>query len=241
MELFVFQFVSTAPLPLVVSLGTTEQGLALSSLLPFVTYLHILITPLLPSFLFSSLNSHSSLSLSQFDRCSKPWITLVALCCTCSILKCLTCIGEPSTAHSTPDVASSILRRGQLSLPAPDRGAFPNLSHDTVGILCPAGNSAPFLQSYFPDCGSTMCTGAQGSSSADADFAFPLHLNFLRFLSAHLLACQGLSEQQHPHLMLQTVLSVAYDGMDSACVFITAICVCPLPLYLSVLHHLKIC
>lgn len=65
------------PLPLVLSLRTTEKNLALSFLFfcPF-RYLYKLIrSP--PSLPFSRLNSPSCLSLSPLGRCSGPFITLV--------------------------------------------------------------------------------------------------------------------------------------------------------------------
>ena len=67
------------PLPLVLSLRTTKQSLAPSSLHPPFRYLYKLVrSPL--SFLVSRLNSPSSLSLSSHVRCSTPFIIFVALC-----------------------------------------------------------------------------------------------------------------------------------------------------------------
>ena len=58
-------------LSLVLSLGTTETSLALSSLCPLRSSLNLL---------FSRLNSPRSLSLSLRNRCSSTFIMLMALC-----------------------------------------------------------------------------------------------------------------------------------------------------------------
>jgi len=68
---------SLCPLPLVLSVGTTERSLAPSSLLlPTQVFVHT--DEITPSLLFSRLSSPSIPSLSSYDRCSSPFIILVA-------------------------------------------------------------------------------------------------------------------------------------------------------------------
>uniref|UniRef100_A0A8B9QH24 Glycoprotein endo-alpha-1,2-mannosidase n=2 Tax=Apteryx owenii TaxID=8824 RepID=A0A8B9QH24_APTOW len=74
---------SLCPLPLILSLGTTEKSLAPSSLDPPIRYLYLLIRISL-SLLFSRLNRPSSLSFFSYKQCSSPLIVFVALCWTCS-------------------------------------------------------------------------------------------------------------------------------------------------------------
>ena len=65
----IFPCFNLSPLPLVLSLGTTEKNLAPSSQHPPLRYLYTLMrSPL--GLLFSRLNRPSSLSLSSYDTCS---------------------------------------------------------------------------------------------------------------------------------------------------------------------------
>lgn len=78
--------------------------------------------------------------------------------------------GEPRTRHSTPDVVSPMLNKGEGSLPA--GYIVPNTTQDAVGLLqcqstlltcstCfPLGPPGLFMQSCFLDNQSTACTGA---------------------------------------------------------------------------------
>ncbi|KAK2540579.1 hypothetical protein Q9966_004304 [Columba livia] len=72
---------SLCPLPLVLSLYTTEKSLAPSSLHLPLEYLYTLMRS---TRAFSRLDSPSSLSLAPYDRCSRPIIILVALSGTLS-------------------------------------------------------------------------------------------------------------------------------------------------------------
>ena len=139
--------------------------------------------------------------LQALNHLSGPLLDLLQYVNVCLVL------GSPALNTALQMWPHQCLAEGNDHFPAPVGDALPNLSQDTTGLLCPTGTSAPFLQSCFPDCGCTMCTGAWDSSSPDADFAFS-YLNFMRSLLAHSLACQGLSEQQHPHLVFQPVLQV---------------------------------
>lgn len=73
-----FQYFTLWPLPSVLTLGTTQKSLALSSLLSLIRYLYTLIRfPL--SLLYSRLSSPSNIGLSLYNRGFDPLITFVAL------------------------------------------------------------------------------------------------------------------------------------------------------------------
>jgi len=75
----IFLYFGLCPLPLVLSVGTTERSLALSSLhFPFKHLQALISFP--QSLLFSSLNSPRCLSLSLYQRCSRPLVIFVTLC-----------------------------------------------------------------------------------------------------------------------------------------------------------------
>lgn len=61
--------------------------------------------------LLLGLNSLSSLSLSSYEGCFRPFITFVALPCTDSSSASLSCNKEPRTGPSTANVASPVLSR----------------------------------------------------------------------------------------------------------------------------------
>lgn len=102
---------------LVLSQGTTEKSLALTSSLSPVKCLYILIWSLL-SLLFSRLNRLSCLSPSSWEKCSNPLIILANLHWTHCIKSIRLCTWESRTGCSTPDVALPVLRRKEGSLPS---------------------------------------------------------------------------------------------------------------------------
>ena len=105
---------SFCPLPLVLSLGTTEKSLAPSSLHFAFSYLYTLIRSAL-SLLFSRLNSPSALGLSSCERCFSPFDIFPVLHWTLQYVRVSLVLDKRSTGHSTPAIASSVLSRGEGS------------------------------------------------------------------------------------------------------------------------------
>lgn len=119
--------------PLVLTLGTTEESLALSALHPPLRYLYTLIR-------FSRLSGPISPSLFSEERCSSCFITFVTLCWTSStVCPCLSCTGEAVgwTQHSRNP--SALLSSREASLPLT---CWPGSASCRPGGCCP----------YLPQC-----------------------------------------------------------------------------------------
>lgn len=104
-----------SPLPLVLSLDTTERSLALSSFHPCFRHLYTLIK-FTQSLLFTRLKSPKSLSFFSEERCSRPLITLVALHWTLSSIPMFLLYWEAwnRSQHSTCSL-SSAEQKGRIS------------------------------------------------------------------------------------------------------------------------------
>lgn len=95
-------YLSICPLPPVLSLDTTEKGLAPTFLLS-LTYTLIYLYKPSPVF-----NNPSSLCLFLSNRCSNSLVISVSLTEPTAVCLCLSCTGNPRTGNSTPDVSHQI-------------------------------------------------------------------------------------------------------------------------------------
>ena len=104
-----------------------------------------------------------------------------------AVRPCLSCTGQPSTGHSTPDGASPVLTRGegsplstcwQTSPEWSPGGCRPALPHShTAGswaACCPAGPPGPSLETCFPATQPPACTGPWGYSCPGAGLCVSL-------------------------------------------------------------------
>lgn len=107
---------SLCPLNFIMSLDTTENSGSVLFAASFQVLIDIVEIPL--SFLFSRLNTQSSLNLSSQEMCSSLFIIFMALHWTLSSMS-MSHVGELRTGHGTPSAASSVLR-DHLSRPAGD-------------------------------------------------------------------------------------------------------------------------
>ena len=69
-----------------------------------------------------------------------PFVGLSPVCL------CLSCSGEPSTGHSTPELASPRRAEGKDLLPRPAGSALPSAAQDTTGPLCSQGTLLAHVQ-----------------------------------------------------------------------------------------------
>jgi len=162
---------SLCPLPLVLSLGTTEKILGPSSWYPPFRYLCTLMRSLL-SLLFSRLNSPSSLSPSLDVRCSRPLVILVAFHWTLSIMSMSLVYSRALNWTTLLQVWPHLCRvGGKEHLLQPSGSNPPNAAQDATCVLCHQGallayvqlglhqDPHPFLQSCFSARWPPACTG----------------------------------------------------------------------------------
>lgn len=192
---------SLCPLPLVLSLSTTEQWLALSLFAPSLCihclrmhgpFLPINVTPWAFSF---GLNNPCSLSLSSQEWYFSPFVFFMAYFWMLSTVSMFSIPLWSSELDTIPGVAWTVLSEACEGSPWPAGSILPNASQDAVGLLCSTllGQVPPDdpqdLQSLF--CQAAFQLDAPKHNLVHG--VFPLQVqkfavflvNFMKFLSAH--------------------------------------------------------